>query len=309
MKTEIYYFSGTGNSLFVAKQLAEKLNANLIPIASVVSRKDIVVDADVLGIVFPTYHATFGESGIPFIVQRFLAELTGIENKYIFAVCTHGGVPGSTIQSFSELIRRKGGALSAGFSIRMSISYSTPDKIRYALFHHDLPIEIDADGRKRTFLFEKCEERICVIREIVRNQKTITLESPKIFSLLLTSVLFRLSRKMAVSRYRNLSGMKNDNFEHLVKNADRALMVGNECDGCGTCAKVCPVGNIILNNNRPEWQHNCENCHACFTWCPKAAIYGDLVEYETEYHHPEIKLSDMFWRDRPPCGLHSSLLR
>jgi MinD superfamily P-loop ATPase len=91
--------------------------------------------------------------------------------------------------------------------------------------------------------------------------------------------------------------MKTDDFEYLIKNADRALMVGNECDGCGTCEKVCPVSNIMLNNNRPEWQHNCESCYACFTWCPNAAIHGDLVEYERRYHHPKIKASDMLWRN------------
>jgi ferredoxin len=265
LKSEIVYLSGTGNSLIVAKQLAEKLNANLIPIASVINRKTVVVDADVLGIVFPTYHATFGECGIPFIVQRFATRLSGIEDKYIFAVCTHGGVPGSTIQNFSEIIRRNGGTLAAGFTIRMSISYSTFDKIRYALFHQDLPIEIDVGGRKHAILYENCKKTVAEIAETVGNQRTTKLERPKGFFHLFVSVLFKLSRKLAVSRYKSLSGMKTDNFEYLIRNADKTLMVGDECNGCGACAKVCPVGNIILNNNRPEWQHNCESCYACFT--------------------------------------------
>jgi ferredoxin len=297
MKAEVYYFSGTGNSLFVAKQLAEKINANLTPIASVVNRRTVIVDADVLGIVFPTYHATFGECGIPFIVQRFASKLSGIEDKYIFAVCTHGGVPGSTIQNFSEIIRRNGGTLATGFSIRMSISYSAFDKILYALFHRDLPIEIDVGGRKHAIPYENCKKTVAEIAETVGSQRTTKLETPKRFFRLFTSVLFKLSRKLAVSRYKSLSGMKTDNFEYLIKNADGALVVGDECDGCGICAKVCPVGNIMLNNNRPEWQHNCESCYACFTWCPKAAIHGNLVEYERRYHHPDIKVSDMLWRN------------
>ncbi|BDZ67069.1 hypothetical protein [Methanobacterium ferruginis] len=52
MGTEIYYFSGTGNSLAVARDIARKMDGKLIPIASVVNSGPIVTDTDVIGIVF-----------------------------------------------------------------------------------------------------------------------------------------------------------------------------------------------------------------------------------------------------------------
>jgi flavodoxin len=51
----IYYFSGTGNSLAVARDVAAGLHADLIPVASVMSRDRIETDAEVLGFVFPLY--------------------------------------------------------------------------------------------------------------------------------------------------------------------------------------------------------------------------------------------------------------
>jgi ferredoxin/flavodoxin len=298
MKSEIYYFSGTGNSLFVAKQLAKELDARVVPIASVVGKNIAVIDSDVLGIVFPVYFATFGESGIPFIVQRFIQKPMNLNGKYIFVVCTHGGVHGSAVHSFAELLKRNRGTLSAGFAIRMSISYSAFDKLRHAIFHRELPVQIHSDERKLTIFYEKCKDEVREIAQTVRNQRTVKLERHGKFLNLFTSILISPLRRMALSRYRRLSGMKNDKFEYLTKNADRALLVGDKCNGCGVCIRVCPVGNIILKSNRPEWQHRCESCYACYTWCPSAAIQGDLVEYERRYHHPEINVSDMFWRDR-----------
>ena len=53
MGTEIYYFSGTGNSLVVAKDVAEKNNGKLVSIPSLMNKKSIKTEADVIGFVFP----------------------------------------------------------------------------------------------------------------------------------------------------------------------------------------------------------------------------------------------------------------
>ena len=72
-KVEIYYFSGTGNSLVVARDIAEKTNGKLIPIPSVMDKERITTDADVIGIVFPVYHAIF--DGMPLIIGRFVRKM------------------------------------------------------------------------------------------------------------------------------------------------------------------------------------------------------------------------------------------
>ena len=58
MGTEIYYFSGTGNSLVIARNIAEKTKGTIISIPSVMNKESIESDADVIGIVFPIYYAT-----------------------------------------------------------------------------------------------------------------------------------------------------------------------------------------------------------------------------------------------------------
>lgn len=66
MSTEIFHFSGTGNSLVVAQDLSLELNGKLISILSVMDRASIGNDADVIGIIFPVYFAAV--SGIPLLI-------------------------------------------------------------------------------------------------------------------------------------------------------------------------------------------------------------------------------------------------
>ena len=82
-----------------------------------------------------------------------------------------------------------------------------------------------------------------------------------------------------------------------IPGADRSFRSDEKCNGCGICARVCPVGNIKMSDKKPVWQHHCENCIACYVWCPKEAITGEIVAYNELYHHPGVRLSDMLRRD------------
>ena len=100
MKADIYYFSGTGNSLVVAKDIKDRLNGNLISIPTIIDQKIIESFAEIVGIIFPVYYADI--CGIPLIVERFIEKFSGKNQKYLFAVCTHKGAPGTTIENLKN---------------------------------------------------------------------------------------------------------------------------------------------------------------------------------------------------------------
>ena len=65
-------------------------------------------------------------------------------------------------------------------------------------------------------------------------------------------------------------------------------VVANKCIGCKTCAAVCPVNNIVPNNdNMPQWKHNntCLTCFACYHHCPTHAIeFGIMTHNKGQYY-------------------------
>ncbi|MEN6290528.1 MAG: EFR1 family ferrodoxin [Methanobacterium sp.] len=280
MNLEIYYFSGTGNSLTVARDIAEKMDGNLISIPSVMDKKSITTDADVIGIVFPVYY--LGTVNIPLVVQRFVMKLDGISTKYIFAVCTYGGGSGSTLAMLDEMIRARGGQLSSGFGVQM------PQNAFRKPFENKTKLYSNWKEKKLDFICEHIKA------------KDGWFDTDGLLIGLVVAIIERMMKVNFLNRY-SLKSMKktarlqeDSDFalDKLIHFMDGSYHADKNCTGCGTCSKVCQVRNIEIVDNKPTWQHHCENCLACIKWCPKSAIHG-YGELPRGYHHPEVNISDM----------------
>ena len=85
-------------------------------------------------------------------------------------------------------------------------------------------------------------------------------------------------------------------FFRNVHDGDTKFSVSDACTSCGTCAKVCPVGNITMVQDRPSWQHRCEFCCACLNTCPKEAIQLNVFfgsEGRGRYRNPGITIGEL----------------
>ncbi len=118
MKTTIYYFSGTGNSLAVSKDIARELNSRsndtaILPIAKLCSRKSIKIEADTIGIVFPVYCRD-----IPPIIEEFTKKLE-LSDTYIFGIATYNTEAGNALFNLNAILKKMGSRLASGFNISM----------------------------------------------------------------------------------------------------------------------------------------------------------------------------------------------
>lgn len=267
---EIYYFSGTGNSLVVARGIAQGTGANLIPIASALLQARLTPGSDAIGIVFPVYYGR-----PPVIVQQFAAKLENLEGKYVFAVCTFGGAAMVALRTLRDIIRSRGGELAAAFGVHLPQNSFFKAK-------EDQPA-----------LRAKWESRLPRVVGLIRNRARGTFYTSQLLELLFIPLQRLVIDPLCRRDFARMTGLPESvDMHELIHHLDKGFLTDDKCTGCGICAAVCPVGNIQLTERRPAWQHHCENCLACYNWCPQQAVQGGITKGHF-YHHQDVELPDM----------------
>ena len=258
MKTIIYYFTGTGNSLAAAKKIAAALrNCELVPIASFQDSKgDIVPAADRVGIIAPVY-----DLGLPAIVAEFAGRLDLSKAGYTFCVMTAGGFGGSALHQANDIVRKKNGRpLDAAWVVRMVGNF--------------VPLYSPAEGKKKDDNLAAADTRLAAIAGDIDN-----------------GIIVRPGISPVTSF---LKWLVYDKFMRQIHEADKKFVADEHCTRCGTCSRVCPVKNIVMVGEKPEWQHHCELCMACLNLCPVKAIqWGPKTRSRGRYRHPDLKIADM----------------
>jgi flavodoxin/Pyruvate/2-oxoacid:ferredoxin oxidoreductase delta subunit len=255
MNTTIYYFTGTGNSLKIAKDLADNIkDSNIIQINKQLVDSKIKPAYQNIGIVFPVY-----ADGVPLIIERFIDNLQLEKNAYVFAVTNFGGAAGMALYQLETLLAKKDIALSAAFEILM------PDNTQ--IMFPPLSPEEQEDCLKASL-----KQIPDIARAINSRDKNL-------------SCIESLREKG--------KSWKRHPFE--PNKMEKDFWCNDQCDGCGLCEKVCPVRNIAMKNGKPAWQGRCEQCLACMQWCPKESIqFGKRTGGGGRYHNPYIKVQELF---------------
>ncbi len=84
-------------------------------------------------------------------------------------------------------------------------------------------------------------------------------------------------------------------FIRGILQADRPQVDGQKCVGCGICARICPAGNISMQDGRPTFGNSCAVCLGCLHWCPQSAIRAGRkkINSKTRYVNPQISIEKM----------------
>ncbi len=266
MKTTIYYFTGSGNSLSIARKIAKGLAESEVVAIARVFDKEVKVSSRRIGFVFPVY-----AYGVPRMVREFVERLDLPADAYLFGVASNCGIPGPALSQLDRLLRRQGQRLQAGFSVLDERSSLINDPDNDAV----QKIMISAN---RGQLPARSSRRIEEIVRTVGAEQRMPVERSNRLTSFLGGVLNPLAAK---------------NFKRMA--AD--FWTNANCRGCSSCVRVCPRGNISLQNVRPVWGDDCDMCHACIQWCPAAAIeFKHLTKGKPRYRNPDITLQEMLLR-------------
>lgn len=257
MSAEIYYFSGTGNCLSVANQIAKRLNGAKVKsilksMGGLKGRGRIDTAADIVGIIYPVYCVR-----APKLVREFVERLDIPADTYVFAITTCGAMAGNSIADVAGILKKKGHLLSYG-----EIAYMPDNSIAFPS-----PIE------KHIEMLDKAHELVDEICD---------------------DVLVRKIEKVSGRNFvYDILGSLTWGFIQMGVKFQKANV--KKCTKCKVCVNACPVENIELKDDKIVFGDKCQACFACIQGCPQNAITFGMIKRndKTKYFNPDIKPLDI----------------
>lgn len=261
----IFYFSATGNSLYVAKRLSDKLKTKCISMAEVINTHKEnylfhVEENEEIGFVIPVYFC-----GLPTIVDEFLSSVKfdNLNDNYIFLVQTYGAMNGNAATLFQEELTKYNLTLKAAFSVCTVDNY-------IPMF--DIPKEKEELDK----ILQKVDEQLIkVCTSVTSHEINNIMNKQGIMNTLLTKLMQR---------------------KHKNGSETALFSVEETCIGCGLCTNVCPKGVIEIRDGKPIWKtENCTLCLGCLHRCPRKAIeYGKKTKGKGRYKNPYVSFPDKY---------------
>ncbi|MBS3899159.1 MAG: EFR1 family ferrodoxin [Dethiobacter sp.] len=240
MPNIIFYFTGTGNSLKVAKDIAKEVGDTTIwPIGK---QHKLSGKYESIGFVYPVYCG-----GLPAAVERFVKELDIAENKnaYFFAVCTSGAMGGG-LSNIKKIIAEKGGKLSYGENIKCFANYIC----MYPMAKNvDKKAQLQAEATKTA----ACEIKNRAVKPILRNGLISLFHGGFVKSLKSKDKGFNISIACnSCGICEKVCPVAN------IKIMDGKPSFGGHCEQCVACIQWCPNQAINYKNktqNRGRYHH------------------------------------------------------
>jgi NAD-dependent dihydropyrimidine dehydrogenase PreA subunit len=270
-ETVLFYFSGTGNSLAVTRNIAGHFtDAAIVPLLKTDAAAYIEADTERIGFIYPIYM-----NAVPRVVVKFIKELKCLPGKYIFAVATHGGLPGKAGLHIDKVLKDRQLVLDAYFEVEML--NNTPKGVApkpLMKLNWELDITPGIVGDK----LKAAEAAIGGIAQSVLDKEKNMCE-------------YQSAKGKGISYW-----LIKQMWKMNEKSKPKLDFVLDECcTDCGLCETLCTTNRIKLKEGKPEWTTNdCNYCYACFNYCPTQAIG---VKHYTKklgrYHHPDIGAVDI----------------
>ena len=246
----VLYYSATGNTEYIARELACRLDDECLNLLQRIkthdntplySEKPFVVCAPIIVCEMPRF------------MTEWLKKQEFRGSREVYFVFTSGGYCGPAGVLARGIMEKKGLYYRGHGEFKMPRNYVASDA-----YGQHTPEEI----RERIL---ESAQRLDGTAEIIRDGGELTARHVQLWETIVTVPFNPVWVKLKLTA--------------------KDFYATEGCIGCGKCEKLCPLNNITLRDKKPVWGKNCTHCMACIGNCPTDAIeYGTVTQTKEKYN-------------------------
>jgi len=245
----VLYFSGTGNTEYIAKLIADGLGDECLDLFDRIrtnNREPLYSDKTYV-ICAPIYVCE-----MPLFLVKYLKSITFNGNNKVYFVFTSGGYSGSAKVQAKLLSIQKKLKFMGCVDFVMPRNYVANKK--YSMDEEKVIHSKISNSTKK----------VKQVVEGIKKESKFKTRHVWLFETLIIAPFAPIWTK----------------YKLVAKD----FYTTDQCVGCRVCEKACPLNNVNMVDRRPEWGENCTHCMACISKCPKNAIeYGNVTQGKIRY--------------------------
>jgi len=230
------YFSGTGNSRFVAELFVNEMGADCCSIEDDADFAGLIAAHDVIAFCYPIYM-----SRVPRIMRELVQNyMDALHDKRIIIFCTQLLLSGDGTRAFAALFPKN------HVQIIYTEHFFMPNNVNNVAI---LPMPSEKTVKK------------CMARASAKMKKVCD------------NIRRGRIKKRGFNPISRILGLPQGVFIHKTERlANKNLRINSDCNQCGLCVKICPMKNLVLTDNKITHNANCTMCYRCLNRCPQKAI-------------------------------------
>lgn len=231
------YFSGTGNTRYIAKEFSKKMQCKAYSIEEQEDFERLIKEHEIIAFSYPIYG-----SCVPIVMRDFVKKhKEDLNNKKLIILSTQASFSGDGARVFTNLLRK------INYKVVYAEHFNMPNNIcNSSLFKFP-------DPKKINKLIKESEEKL---------EKTCE------------NIKAGIVKKRGFNIFSRGTGLFSQRlyFQLLEKRAKKDVRIDADCIRCQKCVRICPTKNLELIDNSIIQKGNCTLCYRCVNECPQKAI-------------------------------------